>query len=379
MTSDKDSTGTDSTGDQDEIALPRFEKELRLRLSEAHRAQGTTTRHPHRRAARRSLWIGTGGIVAAAAAVVVVAVVAREPDSATDRPDVGATAEEPRIEDLATLIIAATEEAESTSVVYVAQDNTSYGDDQSWTDETTGSHRSQQTYENGEPSFDSSLDAESQERQVDYCFSEYTERPAGLPAVPGNATGWVQSMLERGELVEDGTEVVDGRELIRLVEVLAPAPPAGQVSEGEGPVGTPLPTVTAPDPNDEEAARIVIATAKALEEAKKAAEADAAAEADRAAAAASQGVPTTEAGAEAPEATISDEDEVLSITLVDPESYRPVKHIGYPGSDSEYVQTYEYLPRTPENLAFLTAPVPPGFTRVDQLRGDGERFDAGCV
>jgi hypothetical protein len=73
------------------------------------------------------------------------------------------------------------------------------------------------------------------------------------------------------------------------------------------------------------------------------------------------------------------DDEILGITLVDPETYRPVRRIGYPGSDAEYVQDFEYLPRTPENLADLEAEVPAGFTLVDQLRGDGERFDAGCV
>lgn len=355
MTTDMD--GDHGAGDGEEIALPRFEERLRLRLGDAHREQssdaGPSARRSHRRAARRSLWIGTGGIAAAAAALVV-AVVAREPDPATDRPGgevSDRTADAPRTEDLATLIIAATEEAESTMVVYVRQDNSNYGDDENWFDETTGGHRFLSTYNDGAPSFDYSLDGTG-ERHVDYCFSEYTEGTAGLPAVPGNATGWVQNMLEKGLLVEDGTEVVDGRELIRLKEVLPT-----ELSPGE-----PDDYKIMPLPEGAEA------DADALEAL--------AAELDAAQAAAT--VPTTEPGAEAP-ATTDDEELELGVTLVDPDTYRPVIVRGYPGSDAAYVQTYEYLPRTPENLAHLSAPVPPGFTQVDQLRGDGERFDAGCI
>jgi hypothetical protein len=47
------------------------------------------------------------------------------------------------------------------------------------------------------------------------------------------------------------------------------------------------------------------------------------------------------------------------VFLVDPDSYLPVR-IDMGGS----VTTYEHLPRTPQNLALLTPPVPPGFVEV---------------
>jgi hypothetical protein len=286
----------------DEIALPRFEDRLWAELAdehEEHRARfagpGGPGRSRHRRRVRRSLAVGVAAVAAAAA--VFATVVVQRPDA----PPGGGDGT-----DLATRIVSAMEEAAATSVVHVAQDNTSYGDDETWTDETTGAFRSLQHDDAGGPLFDSGAAAVPGEpdpdvpvRTVDYCFDEYTEGAAALPVGPGSATRWVQNYLERGWLVEDGTEVVDGRELIRLREV----------------------------PDEE------------------------------------YGTPGQEPG----------------YVLVDPETYRPVLNVGYPGSDDEYTQRFEYLPRSPENLARLVAPVPDGFARVDSLRGDGERSDAGCT
>lgn len=61
------------------------------------------------------------------------------------------------------------------------------------------------------------------------------------------------------------------------------------------------------------------------------------------------------------------------VTLVDPDTYRPVMLLGCPGSEAEYVMTFEYLPRTPENLTLLSPPVPEGLTPTDTVHGDSER------
>jgi hypothetical protein len=232
-----------------------------------------------------------------------------------------------------------------------------------WTDETTGAFRDLQRDAAGAPSFDSGLatppaaDGSSapsaSARTVDYCFSEYTEGdPGGLPVGAGSATRWIQNYLEWGWLVEDGTQVVDGRELIRLREATAEERQAA----GNG--------------GNDAAALNPAAQQDAL---------DALAEDG------TESPPTTSADAELPPAATDElppaatDEAEPSVTLVDPETYRPVMTIGYPGSEYEYVQTYDYLPRTPENLAQLSPSVPEGFAQVDELRSDGDRADAGCL
>ncbi|HEV7759144.1 MAG TPA: hypothetical protein VGO78_09150, partial [Acidimicrobiales bacterium] len=146
---DHDDTFDFDAGDEietDEIALPRFEERLRARLAEAHhehtvapaRSGDRPPARLHERRARRSLTVGVGAIAAAAA--LVVGVVARQSGDDTTAGDASGISVPPTSE-LAPLVIAATDEAAATTVVHVSQDNDSYGDDESWTDETTGASR----------------------------------------------------------------------------------------------------------------------------------------------------------------------------------------------------------------------------------------------
>jgi hypothetical protein len=149
-------------------------------------------------------------------------------------------------------------------------------------------------------------------RQVDYCSQQWADTDAwALP--PHNLAQQIRDGLESGELILDGTETVDGRELIRIIN----AKDFGQ---------------------DQEKRR----KEKIL----------------------GQDEPTGAGD--------------LYVYLVDPDTYRPVQLTSFPGSDAELVMHFNYLARTPENLALLTPPIPEGFVQVDHLRGDGERADAGC-
>jgi hypothetical protein len=363
---------------RDEVPVPHYEDELWHTLAQVHaeqRRSGAPDLAPPevvevraRRRGRRMVLAGVGSI--AAAAIALAAIVATDADQSpgtetpdTDAPDTEAadgtqTTDTPTMS-LAAHITAATEEASESSIIhttrdnqYIADDGTPIGDEEEWTDEQSGARRDLSYHADGQPSFDTGratppavddpgpppLPPDAQPfdpslpqehlRQVDYCFSEYTEYDQ--TAIPGHIEAdRIGEWLDEGMLVEDGTETIDGRELIRLVEVPADLLPheRGAPMPGETTVPTEPPTTVDPASLD----------------------------------------PDTFEYTE-------------HIYLVDAETFRPVRIIGYPGeapdySDASYVATIEYLPRTPENMALLSAPAPDGFELVAQLRGDGERLD----
>jgi hypothetical protein len=331
----------------DELPVPHFEDRLWQELSDAHagrRREATGSLRRRRpgpaHQGRRLLTVGVGSI-AAAAMVAAVAIVGSDGggDTRRDTGDRAATGEtaSPDV-DLAARITTATEQAVADSVVHTFQDvTTGPGDTENWSDEASGAYRWLGLSDEGTPSHDigvvepPAIDAVSPPpfpeppdgcswaaltpevadlpdpdcnppippdyptvlvRMVDYCFEEYVEsEQQALPA--RNEAEFVGEQLADGKLIEDGTEVIDGRELIKLRT-------PGDYAE--------------------------------------------------------------------------------HTYYVDPDTYRPVQLHGYPDDAGVpgYVMTFEYLPRTPENLALLVAPLPGGFSQVDALPTDGQRLAAGC-
>jgi hypothetical protein len=288
---------TTDTDPVDELEVPHLKDRLRRELLELHAEQrrSRTAAPEHvvplvRRRSRRSYVVS-----AAAAAALVVGVVAAQlvgTDSAT--PLMGR-------------IVAATDEATAGSVIHWVDEQTLPGETapsrvtEFWTDETSDATRILTRNPEGDPLLDTGpltgptdeSPSHSGQRTVSYCTQKYVEhRDTGGASTDMSFDGirQLRDDVARGELVEDGTEVVDGRELIRLIR------------------------------------------------------------------------PDVEAG------------EDIATMLVDPDTYLPVRARGtirHGGLGETFSQTYEFLPRTPENLALVSPPVPEGFTQVDPAGGDG--------
>jgi len=274
----------------DELEVPHLKARLWHELAELHQdrlqvqrvAPPAVVKLTPRRSRRAR------AVLAAAAAVVAAGVASAQL--------VGTSSETP----LMGRIVAATDEAAASSVVHWVDEQTLPGEAgpssvmESWTDEASDTTR---TVMRGAaaghvgrldlmvdvgpltgPTIDSP--AHSGQRVVDYCRRQYVDHVDTHGAsidIERDALRTVRDQVAAGRLVEDGTEVVDGRELIRLTRI-EPADAAGDV------------------------------------------------------------------------------------LLVDPDTYLPVRARGTLSTGETFSQTYEYLPRTPENLARLLPPIPDGFT-----------------
>jgi hypothetical protein len=282
------STDTDAP---DELEVPHLKNRLWHELAELHPEHGRSPtaapgggREPMRRRRRRSLTVAA----AAAAALVVGVVTAQLVGTASDTPLMGR-------------IAAATDEAIAGSVVHWVDEQTLPGETgpsrvtEFWTDETSDATRILDRDAHGNPLVDVGpltgptveSPSHSGQRTVDYCMQQYVEhRDTGGASTDIEAGGirQLRDAVAAGELVEDGTEMVDGRELIRVIR------------------------------------------------------------------------PDVEAGAD------------IVIMLVDPDTYLPVRARGtirHGGTGETFSQSYEFLPRTPENLALINPPIPDGFIQVD--------------
>jgi hypothetical protein len=215
-----------TTGTHDEVALPHFEDHLWDELAELHdhRRQapppgaGADTR---RRRVRRSVAAAVGAIAAATMLVVGLGVLP-------------AGGPEPAEASLTERIMTATDDALASSVVHIVQVNVAVNDYESWYDRTSGAARDLTYDANGTPWTDGgrpippALDEQAPDlstyptedhRIVDYCHHEYahTRTPIARYTLGPQE---IRDDLEAGRLVEDGTETIDGQELIRLRDVV---------------------------------------------------------------------------------------------------------------------------------------------------------------
>jgi hypothetical protein len=66
------------------------------------------------------------------------------------------------------------------------------------------------------------------------------------------------------------------------------------------------------------------------------------------------------------------------VVWLDPDTREIVKRRFSPGGEDEQGETYEYLARTPENLAVLVPEVPPGYTTPPAPSTGGQQTASGC-
>jgi hypothetical protein len=89
----------------------------------------------------------------------------------------------------------------------------------------SGTLRGGPSGDNGAAGFDGTTPKGS--RTVDYCYSEYTDSTTGPAIIPQTMAQGIRDQFDRGVLVEEGHEVVNGRDTIRLSRTNHPSlPPA---------------------------------------------------------------------------------------------------------------------------------------------------------
>lgn len=224
-------TRTDQPDPLEEVEVPHLKQRLWQELAQLHagqRGSQTTARDTGadlvRWRARRSLRVA--GVGAAAAAALVVAVLGVQlVGTGTDHP-AGSDADAVLVERIA----AATDEALAESVVHSVDEQVSPDGERKtlemWHDETTGIARILVRDRQGNPVSDvgpltgPTIESPTYSGQlvVDHCSQSYVEHLDTGEASTNLGAGVqdVRDLVAEGELVEDGTEEVDGRELIRL-------------------------------------------------------------------------------------------------------------------------------------------------------------------
>lgn len=372
------------------LALPEFEDNLWQELE---------ARHPKSATGSDARWSGGGWrrtslrMLAAAATVAVLAGVGALAVSVTSTSDGPADADVRTTGDGANQ--AAEGEGADTSgqaqlppdaVAHVQQVGVDGRVTHRWTDEANGRSKDVFLDASGNPTHEwgwsdlvENPDGSVTVSQwtVDHSTGTYSEdewtTPADVnadwPRESWSEAAAARDAVEEGRALEDGLEVVDGRELLRLVDAepgrACATSPSGtdvclsahamdlepdvevcegdaiaswsvaaqhdamttSVSEGSDPGTAPQgPEIVRPEGHEPDPADCVPAGELEIRAAQ----------------------PATWQG----------------VTWVDPETYRPVKRLGYPDSDAEYTMTFEYLERTPANLALVEQPdIPDSYTQ----------------
>jgi len=301
-------TDADTPVPDERLPLPHLKAALWAQLADLHEEVQRTEHRPapkdivvfdrrHRLRGRRSLYVGAGAIAAAAA--LVVAVSGQDP----------APPEQPHESQLGARIVAATRQAAEDKVSHVttdfvvpdAGDKWSQYDVEEWSDwAAPGANihlvlrdQAGNVVEDSAGTFGPHGDVDGPSfRILQHRDRTYIEdcSVTGAGATGGTDTAeTIRQELDEGHYYEDGTEVVDGRELL-VFRIRPGTDEDGKwVGEDDGFAG-----------------------------------------------------------------------------FVDPETYLPVSDRFFDGNGNVIIQrTFEYLPRTPENLAKTTVPpVPPGFHEV---------------
>lgn len=206
-----------TTDAPDDVQVPHFKERLWADLAELHARRDLQGSTPPvdivrmRRRGRRSLTAGVAALVAATLGVVAVA------GGAFDGARGGDGGSAATIE----RIVAATERALGDSVIHVEIGGPeSVRGMERWIDETSGSFRTVTRRASGAPAVETGPGpGGASARVVDHCRRQYADDPdvTSEPITGESDPRAVLDALAAGELAEDGTEVVDGRELVRLV------------------------------------------------------------------------------------------------------------------------------------------------------------------
>jgi hypothetical protein len=216
-----------TTRSDDELAVPHFADQLWRELEKLHGSAGDAEPAVRAGTVRRPRLLVAAAVIAVGGAVAGVVLV-----SGRDEPTTVIGPAEPST---TTADDTTTGTPRPNGVVLTERRNAEGGVHRSWIDEETGLRRELSLDAAGRPVWDSgwlSIREDGDEvvittRDVDHCFREYQDDELRIPietfreATPDSwrVESVPETMIDDGELVADGTEVVDGRELLRYQDV----------------------------------------------------------------------------------------------------------------------------------------------------------------